>query len=109
MTIKLITQAEHDLLLSIHTNFKALSLETRSYEGIKKDSLTTEELNKFAEVEEILKKSILGFRRFQNFKLSTKGEPRLRFQYNYSHGTNDQPFTGVGYILIDELLNGFRH
>ncbi len=107
MTIELITQDEYNTILSVYTNFKMLSLQTRSYEGIKKDSLTTEELNKFLEVETLLRKSIKGFRRFQNFTLSNKGEVRLRFQYNYSHGTKDQPFTGVGYILLTELLNGF--
>lgn len=108
MRIELISEEDYKTLLSIYTNFKSLSLQNRSYEGIKKDSLTTEELNKFAEVETLLKKAIKGFRRFQNFRLSNKGEIQLRFQYNYSHGTNARPFTGVGYILLDELLNGFK-
>jgi hypothetical protein len=108
MTIELISEEDYKTLLSIYTNFKSLSLQNRSYEGINKSLLTTEELNKFAEVETLIKKAIKGFRRFQNFRLSNKGEIQLRFQYNYNHGsTKDLPFTGVGYILLTELLNGF--
>lgn len=39
---------------------------------------------------------------FSNFCLDKNGELSLRVQYHY-----DPSFTGVGYVLLSELLNGF--
>lgn len=109
MKIQLITPEQHENLLNIYKNYPALTLQNKGYEGINKDKLTDEEKGKIKEVEAVLNNHICGFSRFQNFKLSNDNEVKLRFQYNYDYDSkNNTGFTGVGYILLDELLNGFR-
>lgn len=105
MTIELITSEEHAKLMDIFNKYPALRLQNNGYEYLKKDNLTEEDNAKIKEIEEILKKSIEGFVKFSNFRLSNQSqEIQIRFQYHYSPS-----FTGVGYILLDELLNGFRN
>jgi len=110
MQITLITPDQHTQLLDICNNFPGLSLQNKGYEGLNKDKFTDEEKTKFAEVTAILKKTIVGFSSFQNFKRNKDQEIQLRFQYDWTAHDRSLgvPFTGVGYILLDELLNGFR-
>lgn len=116
MTITLITPEQYETLSSIHKTYPALSLQTKGYEWLNRSKFTNEEKTADAKVNEILSKSILGFRGFQNFKLSEEGIIRLRFEYNYNADyvkryeydeSGIRPFTGVGYVNLDELLNGF--
>jgi hypothetical protein len=110
MKIELISQESHAKLLSIQQNNDILTLQNKGYESIDKSKLSVEEKTKINEVEEILRKSILGFSKFQNFRISNKNaELQIRFQYNYNADGGGIPFTGVGYILVDELLNGFSN
>lgn len=107
MTIELISQEQYDRLLEIQKEFPKLTLQNKGYEYIGKNNLTQEELEAFKEVEDILRKHIVDFVEFTNFRYSTdktKFENRLaiRLQYKYS-----PMFTGVGYLFVDELLNGF--
>lgn len=114
MKINLITQEQHDTILNIYKSFPALTLQNKGYEGINRSLLTEEEKRADKEVNEILKKSIIGFSKFQNFKTNNKeNNLTIRFQYDYD-ADNDGPgtklhFVGVGYILLDELLNGFNN
>ena len=117
MTITLITQEEYDKLLSIQKEFPALTFQNEGYEYLKKDKLTEIELEKFKEAESILKKCILGFREFNHFRISTLRNTKekvlvARFQYNWSadddYSKNPIPFTGVGYLELEELHKGFR-
>lgn len=110
MKIELVSQQDYNKLMDIYTNYPNLSLQNKGYEGIDKESLTTEEREKILEVSSILKKSIYGFSSFQNFRINQKTrKPEIRLQYNYNYDGNGISFTGVGYILIDELLNGFEN
>ena len=103
MTIELITQKEHDLLKEIHEKFPALILDNKGFEGIDRSKFTPEEKEADRTVKMILKGCIHGFSYFQNFKPGkTSGDMYLRFQYRW-----DDHFTGVGYITLRELLNGF--
>jgi hypothetical protein len=109
MKIELITPEEHAQLLSIYENYPALTFQNEGYQYIKEANLSDEDKAKREEVTAILKKSICEFREFNNFKLSKKTqEIQIRFQYNWNYDGQGLPFTGVGYILLDELLNGFR-
>lgn len=103
MTITLITPDEHAELLNIQKSHQILTYQNKGFDTFDKSKMTDSDKAAFAKVSDILKKSIVRFREFQNFKITSSGELSIRFQYGY-----DERFTGVGYILLDELLNGFR-
>lgn len=107
MRIELLTTDQYNTILSIYEKYPELSLQNKGYEGIDKSKLSNEAKEDFNSIEEILKDAIAGFVRFQNFKLNKEGEIQLRFQYNYGYD-GSMYFIGVGYILLDELLNGFK-
>lgn len=108
MKINLISVEEFDVLMNIYTNYPKLSLQNKGYEGIDKSTFSEDEKSQNELVTNILKKAIVGFSSFQNFRINpTASKPEIRFQYNYNYD-GGLPFTGVGYILIEELLNGFK-
>ena len=102
-----ITKKQHKTLQTIFDNYPNLSLQNRGYEEIDLSTLSEEEKEKFKEVETILKDEILGFVRFQNFRKHPTGKCQLRFQYDYTAGDTDRTFSfiGVGYLLLEQLLN----
>ena len=108
MRITLISPEEHKFLMESYENYPRLCLQNQGYEYINPKYLDEENTARIKEIETILRKSILGFSNFSNFKKDKNENPQIRFQYNWSadveYGT---PFIGVGYIKIDELLNGF--
>ena len=110
MTIQLLEQQEYLKLLDIFKNNPSLTFQNEGYKYIDKNKLTDDDIAKISQIEEILKKSISGFQKFNNFKLNRKNEPQIRFQYdwNFDQEVKSIPFIGVGYLLIDELLNGFK-
>lgn len=79
------------------------------YEYIDKTKFTPDDWKDNETVEKILGNAILGFANFSNFKTNKEGAIQLRFQYDWSADSEGRsiPFTGVGYLLLDELLNGF--
>jgi hypothetical protein len=110
MTITLITPEEYNNLLTIHQRYPALTFQNIGYQYIDKSKLTEEESTKFKEVNDFLATKIKGFSEFNNFKLTKTGEVVLRFQYNWT-ADEEKPsisYIGVGYLLLDELLSGFR-
>ena len=110
MKIQLITPEQHAVINKAFTENKALVFQNNSYEYLDKSKLSEVDLLKFKEIEDVLKASIFGFRKFSNLKLSKAGDKRLRFQYNWNYDEPDKPsYEGVGYINLDELLNGFAN
>ena len=110
MKINLITPEQHEILSNIYNSFPALTLQNKGCEGIKRSDFTEAEAEADKQVNEILKNAVVGFRRFQNYKLDKNNNLVLRFQYNYDYKTSvNAGFVGVGYILLDELLNGFNN
>lgn len=107
MKIQLLPPEQHTELLNIYNSFPELFLQNKGYECINRHELSEQAKEADKRVNEILKASIAGFSSFQNFCHNRDGEIRLRFQYNYGYD-GDHYFIGVGYILLDELLNGFR-
>lgn len=114
--VKLITPEDHKTLGDIQKNFPNLTYNNKGYEG-NMNTLTEEDKAMFSVVSEILKKTILGFSEFNHFIMRTKkGQDKatacIRLQYDYSASTNPTDkgryFKGVGYLTIDELLNGFN-
>lgn len=104
MTIQLITEDLYNELLQIQKDFPKLTFQNNGYEYINKSTFTDEDVVAFERVSEILNDHIQGFNRFDNFRLTEKTkEIQIRIQYYW-----DISFRGVGYLLLDELLNGFR-
>jgi len=110
MTITLITEEVYNHLLDIYNKYPKLTLQNEGYQYIRKADLNEEETTKFKEVNDILKTAIKGFSEFNNFRLGKKTkELQIRFQYNWSaDDERGQPFTGVGYLYLEELFKGFR-
>ena len=111
MKIKLITREEYLKILDIYENFPIFTLQNKGYEGIDKSKFNDLEKEKFKEIEAILSKSIIGFSRFQNFKTNNpKNALTIRFQYDWNAHDRSLgiPFTGVGYMQLIELLEGFN-
>lgn len=108
MEIILITEDEYKTILEIQEKHPKLTFQNNGYEYVDKSKFSAEDFDAFDKIQEILRKHIGGFSKFNNFKISKSGEKQIRFQYNYSHNTNNIPFTGVGYLEISELLNGFK-
>lgn len=109
MRIELITKEQHATLLQIYKEHSNLTLQKDGYEYISSSKLTEADKQALDVVTEMLKKHITGFQKFNNFKIDRKNRLVLRFQYNW---TADEPnpsysFSGVGYLGVDELLNGF--
>lgn len=108
MKIQLLTPEKHDEIFSIYKSFPELTLENKGFEGINRREFSDEAKEADTKINDLLKSNIVGFSKFQNFCHTKDGEIRLRFQYNYGAEDNSMPFTGVGYILLSELLNGFN-
>lgn len=108
MKIQLLSNEEYEFILNTQKLNPIFTFQNKGYEYIDKSKFTVDEVELFNKITEILKKSIVGFSEFNNFCHNKSGELLLRFQYNYGAEDNTTPFTGVGYILLDELLNGFK-
>ena len=119
MTIFLIKKEEYKTLKRIQEKYPILTFEQKEpFTYIDKSKFTEDDKIVFGMITDILKKAIVGFREFNNFLFSKeKKELKIRFQYDWSLNTdangniirdNGQPFTGVGYLFLDELLYGFR-
>lgn len=106
MRIELITPQEHKNLIEIQKDFPVLTFQNNGYEHPDFINLTEQERAKFNEVTELLKKHVEGFVKFNHFRINRKNEIEIRLQYNYGYD-GGQYFIGVGYLTIDNLLNGF--
>jgi len=109
MTITLISEQDYELLLNIQKERPILTFKNVGYEYLDKDRFDEDDKIAFDQVTSILKNCVKGFQEFNNFTPDSKGELRVRFQYDWSaDGSNSLPFTGVGYLYLDELHKGFR-
>jgi hypothetical protein len=107
MQIKLISPEDHQKLIKWSEDYPNLIFQNDGYEYINKSKLSEEELQAITDIEALLKNHITGFSKFFNYKKSKKGELKLRFDYNWGAADKSRQFIGVGYLLVDELLNGF--
>ena len=112
MTTNLITKEQYENLVDIQQKYPALTFQHAGYQTLDMSKLTEEDIKAFKEVEDFLRENITGFVSFTNFCLNTKGEARIRFQYNWTADAEepkDISFTGVGYLRIIELYKGFYY
>ena len=111
MTIKLIDEPTYDRLIAIYTMHPNLTYQNKGYDYPNKGKWSPEDLAAHKEVGNILEEHIIGFREFNHFNHAKDGTPRIRLQYDWTADDNSNPipFTGVGYIEIDELFTGFKN
>ena len=107
MTITLLSATEHALLMKMFEDNPNLTFQNKGYDTLNLHNLPPDDQHKLLVINSLLRKCIGGFSSFSHFKVNAAGIPQVRFQYNYNHDNGGIPFVGVGYLLIDELLNGF--
>lgn len=105
MTITLISKEVYDRIVELQKNHPSLTFENKGYQYQYPEP---EDQEAFNEVETILRECIMGFSKFFNFRIR-KDKIQLRFKYNWTADDPDSriSFTGVGYLMLEELLNGF--
>jgi hypothetical protein len=108
MKINLISSEQFERLLEIQLTHPNLTYQNVGYDYPNKNEWSKEDTDAHKEVSDLLSKHIIGFSEFNHFKLSKDEQIQLRVQYNYGADDNTTPFTGVGYLLLSELLNGFK-
>lgn len=120
MILTTIEQNEYDILVDIQKNFPNLTFQHEPYQEWIPADFTEDDKNALNEVKSILKKAIVGFSKFTNFYHNKKGKLVIRFFYDWSlewdseenkvpvRKGNSQSFNGVGYLELQELLNGFN-
>lgn len=105
MKFKLISESDYKFISDCFETNPKLVFQNNGYEYIAKSTLSPDDIIAFNKIESILRNSIEGFVEFNNLrKTKFLNEKELRFQYHWS-----ESFTGVGYILLDELYKGFEN
>ena len=92
--------------MEIQKEHPLLTFQNDGYTYPDKTKWSDEDNVMFKEAQEIISKHIKGFSSLTHFRMSKKGELQIRFQYNYGYDGGHY-FTGVGYITLRELMNGF--
>lgn len=108
MKIELITNEQFKQITDIQENYPVLTFENKGYQYIDKSKMTEGDEEAVKQIESILKDNIIGFCSFTNFRTTEDSKVQIRLEYNYGAEDNSMSFTGVGYILLEELLNGFN-
>ena len=106
MKITLCTPEIHAELTALYNDYPGLRFQNVGYQYIRQE-VREANAKPLARIEEILKEHIVGFARFLNFYTRESGLIDLRFEYNWGEENNTMYFTGVGYLPIDHLRDGF--
>lgn len=115
MILTILEEEDYNKLLDIQKQYPNLTFKHEPYQEWIPAHFTEEDKNALNEVKLIMKKAITGFSKFTNFYYSKNGDLRVRFYYDWSftliNGITVREgvsFTGVGYLELQELLNGFN-
>ena len=93
----------YNRLKEIQKQYPKLTFDNNGYEYIFKEKEGHKEQVK--EIEDILKKEIKGFIRFDNFKPRKDGSFAVRCQYNWGAHDDSRYYEGVGYFEINDFKN----
>ena len=91
-------------LREIQAQYPELTFQNVGYEYLSKE-VKEEHAEQIAEISEILKATIGGFQRFDNFKIKKNGLVVIRCQFDWSYKDGQRPFYGVGYFPITDWLD----
>ena len=118
MILTTLEEEDYNKLLDIQKQYPNLTFTHEPYQEWIPAHFTEEDKNALNEVKSIMSKAIKGFSKFTNFYFSKKGVLWVRFYYDWSFEWNNDvdkipirkgiAFTGVGYLELQELLNGFN-
>lgn len=84
----------YNRLVELQKEYPKLTYQNRGYDTIPHDIWDAHK-EQVDEITEILSDSLLGFQKFQNFKLRDNGDIVIRLKYFW-----DTRFVGVGYFNI---------
>lgn len=101
MNIKLISSELHAELTTIFNEHPELCFQNEGYQYVGRH-IREAKAEQLARIEEILKEHVEGFANFFNFRKGKEGQIVLRFDYAWG-----PHFTGVGYLPLDHLRDGF--
>lgn len=88
------TDEYYNKLIQYQKNYPELTYDNKGYDEIAPE-VKEEHKKVIEEISEILKQTVKGFVRFQNFKLRKDGSFAIRLQCYY-----DESFIGVEYLNI---------
>lgn len=118
MILTTLEEEDYNKLLDIQKQYPNLTFKHEPYQEWIPAHFTEKDKNALNEVKSIIKKAITGFSNFTNFYFSRKGVLCIRFYYDWSYAWENDvnkipikkglPFTGVGYLELSELKNGFN-
>lgn len=106
MQITLIDQETYDELRQLCEDNPELRLQNIGYQYLRPE-VREAKAPQIARITEILKRHIMGFLEFHNFKTGKDGEIVLRFDYDWGAENQTMSFRGVGYLPLDQLRDGF--
>ena len=104
--LQLLSQEDYDVIREFQKTNPVLTYNAKGFDTIPNKLLQDSDRSAISVIIRILKKTIGGFREFQNFRLTKDGILQLRCRYNWTYGTDDLPFIGVGYFALEDLKTG---
>lgn len=117
MILTTLEEEDYNKLVEIQKEFPHLTFVHEPYQEWIPKHFTDKDREALQKVKDLLKKAIYGFSNFTNFYYNKKGVLCVRFYYDWSFEWNNDvdkipirvgvSFTGVGYLKLSELLNGF--
>lgn len=118
MILTTLEEEDYNKLLDIQKQYPNLTFTHEPYQEWIPSYFTEEDKNALNEVKLIMEKAITGLSKFTNFYYGKSGILRIRFYYDWSYTWNNDvdkipirnglPFIGVGYLELQDLLNGFK-
>jgi len=87
----------YERLTYLQKLYPKLTFQNEGYEYLSKE-ITDRHKDQIEEISKILKDTISGFVKFNNFFIKKNGDITIRCQYYY-----DKMFVGVGYFNIEEF------
>lgn len=90
----------YERLEKIRQEYPELTFKNDGYEYLSPE-VKEKHKEQIDEIDIILKETIPGFDRFDNFFPHRDGTFSVRFQSDYNHDSDYVPFIGVGYLSLE--------
>ena len=104
--LQLLSQEDYDVIREFQKTNPVLTYNAKGFDTIPHNLLRDSDHSAIGVIGRILEKTIGGFSKFQNFRITKDDILQLRCRYNWTYGTDDLPFIGVGYFALEDLKTG---